>query len=191
MILNPWGLHGLPQHRINPLEGVIALASDPRLQRGLTDEVKAIALQLYPEPEDTKNRYFREGSRTILRAVLIHLAMQARRSAAPCRRCGGSSPIRGGWKRAAQDMRKSEALGGMLADLGEDLAFQMEDNPEQFGDFRAGAVQALDIYEPGGYLADAVSGSDVDLADLKKRQGEHLPRLPAGAGSQRTARRSA
>jgi Type IV secretory pathway, VirD4 components len=43
----------------------------------------------------------------------------------------------------------------------------MEDTPEQFGDFRAGALQALDIYEPGGYLADAVSGSDVSLGELK------------------------
>ncbi len=75
MIVNPWGLHGLPQHRINPLEVLIVLASDPQRQRGLTDEVKAIALQLYPEPEDTRNQYFREGSRGIMRAVLLYLAV--------------------------------------------------------------------------------------------------------------------
>lgn len=77
VVLNPWGLHGLPQHRINPLEGLIALAGDAQGQRGLTDEVKAIALQLYPEPEDAKNRYWRDGSRSILRAVLLYLALCA------------------------------------------------------------------------------------------------------------------
>jgi type IV secretion system protein VirD4 len=70
-------------------------------------------------------------------------------------------------ERAVETMRRSEAFGGLLADLGDDLAVQMEDNPEQFSDFRAGAVQVLEIYEPGSYLADAVSGSDVALADLK------------------------
>jgi type IV secretion system protein VirD4 len=64
-------------------------------------------------------------------------------------------------------MRKSEELGGILADLGDDLAARMHDAPEQFENFRAGAVQQLSIFEPGGYLADAVSGSDIALADLK------------------------
>ena len=73
----PWGLHGLQQDRINPLENLIAIASDPALQRGLTDEVKVIVMQLYPEPEDTRNQYFREGSRGIMRAVLLYLAVCA------------------------------------------------------------------------------------------------------------------
>jgi type IV secretion system protein VirD4 len=42
----PWPLHGLPQNRINPLEAVIAAASDPRLRGGLTDEAEAIVMQL-------------------------------------------------------------------------------------------------------------------------------------------------
>lgn len=166
VIINPWGLHGLPQHRINPLDGVIALASDPRRQRGLTDEVKAIALQLYPEPEDMRNRYWREGARAILRAVLLHLALDApRRCTLPEMWRIIANPRR--LERAIEAMRRSDALGGLLADLGDDLAYQSEDNPEQFGDFRADAVQALDIYEPGGYLADALGGSDVSLDHLK------------------------
>ena len=64
-------------------------------------------------------------------------------------------------------MCRSDALGGLLADLGDDLASQINGNPDQFADFRAGAVQALDIFEPGGYLADAVSFSDIALDDLK------------------------
>lgn len=165
VVFNPWGLHGLPQHRINPLEGLIALASDLRLQRGLTDEVKAIALQLYPEPEDARNRYWREGARAIMRGALLYLALCApARCTLPELWRIVANPRR--LERTVQEMRESDALGGLLADLGDDLAHQMEDNPEQFADFRAGAVQALDIYEPGGYLADALGGSDVSLREL-------------------------
>lgn len=166
IVFNPWGLHGLPQHRINPLQEVIRLADNPQLQRGLTDEVKVIALQLLPEPEDPRNRFFRDGSRTILRGVLLYLALCApARCTLPEMWRLVANPVR--LARAVEAMRKSDALGGVLADLGDDLSVQMQDNPDQFGDFRAGAVQALDIYEPGGYLASAVGGSDVDLADVK------------------------
>lgn len=166
VVFNPWGLHGLPQHRINPLEELIALSSDPLRKRGLTDEVKRIALQLYPEPEDARNRYWREGSRTLLRAAMLHLATEApARCTLPEVWRIIANPRR--LERAIESMQRSEELGGLIADLGDDLAMQMEDNPEQFADFRAGAVQALDIYEPGGFLADAVSGSDVSLAELK------------------------
>ena len=169
VILNPWGLHGLPQDRINPLEGIIALAGDPGLQRGLTDEVKAIALQLFPEPEDTRNRYFRDGSRTILRAVMLYLALhQPAICTLPEMWRVIANPMR--LERAITAMCRSEELGGLLADLGDDLAYQMRENPEHFGDFRTGAVQALEIYQPGGFLAEAVSGSDVALETLVSGQ---------------------
>lgn len=165
-VFNPWGLHGLPKNRINPLEGVITLAADPRLKRSLTDEVKAIVMQLYPEPEDTRNRYFRDGSRSVMRAVLLYLALHApKRCTLPEMWRLIANPLR--LERAVGAMRKSEELGGILADLGDDLASQMRDNADLFGDFRAGAIQQLDIFEPGGHLADAVSASDISLADLK------------------------
>lgn len=165
-VFNPWGLHRLPQDRINPLENVIAIAGNPALQRGLSDEVKAIVMQLYPEPEDTRNQYFREGSRGIMRAVLMYLALCAPKLCTlPEMWRIIANPLR--LERMVEAMRREDVLGGLLADLGDDLAHQMEDNPDLFGDFRAGAVQHLSIFEPGGYLADAVSASDISLADLK------------------------
>lgn len=165
-VFNPWGLHGLPQHKINPLEILITMAGDPAAQRGLTDEVKAVVMQLYPEPENTQNQYFREGSRGIMRAVLLYLALCApQRCTLPEMWRIIANPLR--LERAIAAMRREDALGGILADLADDLAHQMDDNPDLFGDFRAGAVQRLSIFEPGSYLADAVSASDVSLAALK------------------------
>ncbi len=166
VVLNPWGLHGLPQDRINPLAVLIVLASDPRLQRGLSDEVRAIVLVIYPEPEDPRNFYFREGTRSIIRFSILSRALLApKRCTLPEVWRLVASPKR--LERAIEEARRSDALGGVLADLADDLAAQMKENPEHFEDFRSGALQVLSIYEPGGYLADAVSGSDVSLADLK------------------------
>ncbi|MCT8970799.1 type IV secretory system conjugative DNA transfer family protein [Microbaculum marinisediminis] len=166
-VLNPWGLHGLPQHRCNPLQPLLDAANDPALLRGIADEAKALALQLLPEPEDQKNRYFREGARTILRAVMLHLATRGApetctlpemwRVLSNTRRIG----------KLIDEMEESDALFGMVADLGQDLAYQIKDNPDQFADFRQGAVQALDIFDPVSWLGEAVSGSDVDFRELK------------------------
>ncbi|MFC5583793.1 type IV secretory system conjugative DNA transfer family protein [Nitratireductor kimnyeongensis] len=167
-VLNPWGLHGLPQHRCNPLQPLLDAANDPALIRGVADEAKALALQLLPEPEDSRNRYFREGARTILRAVMLHLA--TRGAPATCtlpemwRVLSSTKRI----EKLVDHMVASDALFGMVADLGQDLAFQLEDNPDQFADFRQGAIQALDIFDPVGFLGAAVSGSDVDFRALKE-----------------------
>ncbi|MCV0370511.1 type IV secretory system conjugative DNA transfer family protein [Filomicrobium sp.] len=167
-VLNPWGLHGLPQHRCNPLQPLLDAANDPALIRGVADETKALALQLLPEPEDSRNRYFREGARTILRAVMLHLA--TRGAPATCtlpemwRVLSSTKRI----ERLVDQMTASDALFGMVADLGQDLAYQLEGNPDQFADFRQGAIQALDIFDPVGFLGAAVSGSDVDFRDLKE-----------------------
>src|SRR5690606_4144207 len=71
-VLNPWGLHGLPQDRFNPLGHLVAMHGNDALRRGLTEEAAALALQLLPEPEDGRNRFFREGSRKLLRAFMLH-----------------------------------------------------------------------------------------------------------------------
>lgn len=168
-VLNPWGLHGLPQHSYNPLQPLIDAASDPGRQKDLSDEVKALAIQLLPEPEsDSKNLYFREGSRRILRALMLHLATRgdpARCTLPEMWRIVNST-------RRLDDtiaaMHGSDALGGVVADLGADLLRQVDENGEQFGDFQQGAAQALDVYDPTGWLADAVSGTDIDFRALKE-----------------------
>ncbi|MCR9135733.1 MAG: type IV secretory system conjugative DNA transfer family protein [Alphaproteobacteria bacterium] len=167
-VLNPWGLHGLPQHRCNPLQPLLDAASDPALLRGIADEAKALALQLLPEPEDQKNRYFREGARTILRAVMLHMATRGAQDTCTLPEMWRVLSNTRRIEKLIDEMAASEALFGMVADLGQDLAYQIEDNPDQFADFRQSAMQALDIFDPVSWLGDAVSGSDVDFKELKE-----------------------
>src|SRR5690606_19616642 len=121
VVLNPWGLHGLPQHRFNPLAFLVDMAKDETGRRGLTEDVAALALQLTPEPADPRNGFFREGSRQILRALLLHLA-----TCGEPERC----TLHELWRIVNSvsrlqdeliDMAGSEALGGIVADMAEDL----------------------------------------------------------------------
>lgn len=167
-ILNPWGLHGLPQHRFNPLSVLVDLYNDPALRRSLTGEVRDLALQLVPEPEsDAKNRFFREGSRKLLRALMLHLATREQPGRCTLPELWRILQSTARMEDALTDMAVSDALDGVVADLAEDLARLMANNPEQFGDFREGAVQAVDIFEPAGWLADSVSASDFSFEELK------------------------
>ena len=49
----------------------------------------------------------------------------------------------------------------------------------QFADFRTGASNALQVFQPGGPLADAVSGADMSFADLKDRRTTVYLMIPA------------
>lgn len=166
-ILNPWGLHGLRQDRFNPLAFFIDLAGDERGRRGLTEEVAALALQLIPEPEDARNRFFREGSRKLIRALVLHLATrgQPERCTLPelWRLLQNSTHL----EQVLIDMAGSDALGGIIADMADDIARTLERNPETFQSFCEGASQAVSIFDPSGWLADSVSGSDFSFAELK------------------------
>lgn len=166
IFLNPWGLHGLPQHRFNPLQVLIDSINDPALVRRIADEARALALALLPEPEDARNRFFRDGARTLLRALMLYLAATGKVCTLPeVWRLLASLPR---LKRAIREMKESDALFGMLSDLGEDLDFQLNENPDQFADFRQGAAQAVDQYDPVGPLGEAVSASDFDFRELKE-----------------------
>lgn len=168
-VLNPWGLHNLPQHRYNPFQPLIEAASDPALIRGIADEAKALALQLLPEPEDgARNRYFREGSRKILRALMLHFATRGEPENCNLTQIWRVLNNVSRLKETIVAMAGSTALNGTVADLGDDLSYLIADNEDQFADFREGALQVVDIFDPVGWLGDAVAASDFDFRALKE-----------------------
>lgn len=166
-ILNPWKLHDLPQHRFNPLAHLVDLYRDEAGRRGLTEEVAALALQLFPEPEDARNRYFREGSRKLLRALMLHLATAEQPDRCTLPELWRLLQNGSRFNAALIDMAGSDALAGVVADLADDIAGIVENSPEAFQSFIEGARQTVAIFDPAGWLADSVSGSDFSFADLK------------------------
>lgn len=163
---NGYGLHGLPQHRINPLQGIINCALNRRQRRSLLGKVRRMALQLYPEPEDSRNRIFRDGSRNLISFSILWNALTDPENCTLPEIWRDLSSIRRLSKKLSEAM-DSDELGGVVADIAEDITHQLTDNAELFGDFRTGAIQQLAIFEPSGLLAESVSGSDVDLETLK------------------------
>lgn len=167
-VLNPWGLHDLPQHRFNPLQGLLETFEDEHLRKGIMDDVSALTLQLLPEPEDGKNKFFREGSRKILRALLLHFATRGLPDKCTLPELWRTIQNVSRFKDTLVAMAGSEALNGIVADFADDLSYLMRDNPEQFGDFREGASQTITIFDPNGYVGDSVSGSDFSFRELKE-----------------------
>lgn len=167
IVLNPWGLHGLPQHRFNPLAYLVDLYNDEAARRGLTEEVAALALQLLPEPEDARNRFFREGSRKLLRAMMLHMATRGVPGLCTLPELWRFLQNTGKFDAALADMAGSDALSGVVADLADDIAGGIERNPESFQSFIENERQTVSIFDPAGWLADSVSASDFSFADLK------------------------
>lgn len=166
-VLNPWGLHGLPQDRFNPLGYLVAMHDDPAQRRGLTEEVAALALQILPEPEDARNRFFREGSRKLLRAFMLHFASRGRPDTCTLPALWRVLQNATRMDETLVAMAGSDALGGVVADLADDIARTMEKNAESFQSFVEGATQAVSIFDPAGWLADGVAASDFTFEELK------------------------
>ena len=166
-VINPWGLHGLPRHRFNPLQGLLEAAGDAVAWRGVMDDANAIALQLVPEPEDQRNRYFRDGARKILRALLLHFATRGRPDACNLVEVWRTLQNMRRLKGVVGEMAGNGSLNGAVLDMADDLSHTLTDNPDQFGDFREGAVQGVSIFDPVGWLGESVSGSDFSLSVLK------------------------
>jgi len=167
VVLNPWGLHGLPKHRFNPIAHLVALANDPDGRRTLTTEVAALALQLVPDRPEERSPFFPEGSRTILRALLLHLATRGEPDRCTLPELWRLLQNRSRLDAALVEMAGSEALDGVVADLADDLIAAIENTGPTFQNFLQGAAQAVAIFDPSGWLADSVSRSDFSFAELK------------------------
>jgi type IV secretion system protein VirD4 len=167
-ILNPWGLHGLPKARFNPLQILLEDARDDTRRRDIMDDARAIAFQLLPEPEDQKNRYFRDGSRKILIALMLHFSTRGKPDSCNLVEIWRAVQNMGRLKETVGEMALSTALNDTIADLAEDLSHTIAGNPDQFADFRQGASEAVGIFDPVSWLGEAVAASDFSFSDLKR-----------------------
>ncbi|MCF8466208.1 MAG: type IV secretory system conjugative DNA transfer family protein [Sneathiella sp.] len=180
IFLNPWGLHGLPRHRYNPLGPLIEMAADPRRHHELGDAARSLTLQLIPEPAGgDKNQYFRDASRNLLEGLILYLVTRGRPQKCTLPELWRLVKSTDLLEIAFHDMAASDALDGLVAAYGQEFLSQFEDGARQFADFRTGVSNALQIFRPGGPLADAVSGTDVDLQDLKAENTTVYVMIPA------------
>ena len=180
IFLNPWKLNGLPCDRYNPLQPMLDMAADPRRHHEMGDAARANAFMLEPEPEgDEKNRHFRDGTRNMLEGPQLHLATRGRPERCTLPELWRIIKDTDLLELTLRDMAESSALDGVVAAYGKELLHQFLEGGRQFDDFRNGASNALQVFRPGGPLADAVSGSDVRFEDLKSDDTTVYLMIPA------------
>lgn len=170
--LNPWNLHGLPNHCYNPIAHLVALAANKSRRVELFDEADAIANQLIPEPPDGgENFFFRAGGRNLLVAVMVFLASRVKSencTLTEVRRSIQNPVVLD--KMFAGMAAETKFLGGELADMGELYVSMRLNNPKELGNFITNALQALSVFRASGQLGNSLSKSDFSLEDLKTKK---------------------
>lgn len=154
---------------VNPLDMIVAFL-EQNSPETLTYSIE-MALQLYPEPpQEGQNKYFRDGTRLILQALIILVCIVAKpkeRNLASVFRALSSEDY-------LEDLlvagMASDKLNGEVAAMAHDLeqkAFGDAKSTNAFENFRIGALQALAPFGPGGLLQRITSKSTFSFDVLK------------------------
>ena len=170
LILNPFGVRGIPGLRFNPLRILVEDVMRNRA-RDLHALCKLIALQLVPERgsavEAGDGLFFRNGGRRLIVTFLLYLAaFEPEHCTLPgLRACVWASDAQ---KFAmAAKMQGSPLFSGLLREYGNALADGLApDYVKTFGAFRDHAMHALDLYEAHSDFGRSLTQSDFSLGDV-------------------------
>lgn len=156
--------------QINPLDFIFELVMQ-NLPETLT-LLRGMVLQLYPEPaQEGPNKFFRDGTRRAIAAVVMAVTVvcpPAQRTLATVYRAFSNADF---LHDLLMEASGSELLNGEVADMVEDLhrmAFGDEGSARTYEQFRIGALQALDPFGPGNYLARITATTTFSFTELKQ-----------------------
>lgn len=175
IFLNPFGVQGFPNTRINPLQGLIDV-----VKRGdrIDTEAREAAQTLLPASPKTKGEdWARRGAQRFLAMFWEYAALFDQE------RCS----LSGAWRFCNSDQRQLEVALALISTCGVEAlerkagAFErlIATAPKQFEAYRGDAAEALDSYEPGSALDDATSRHEFDFAELKRRPHSVFLILPS------------
>lgn len=170
LILNPFGVRGIPGLRFNPLR---VLPEDVMKNGGreLHALAKLIALQLVPERGHTNEAgdgvFFRNGGRRLIVTFLLYLCAFAPEK---CTLPGLRSCV---WASEAEKfamaakMQGSPLFSGLLREYGNALADGLSpEYAKTFGAFRDNAMHALELYEAHSDFGRSLLESDFSFEDV-------------------------
>lgn len=166
-------------HRYNPLQLVADAWADESLHPFVMSDVRSIAKQLSPEVDDGgRNLYWRAGTRKLIRFGALHGVIIAQKPTLSYVHSLLSDPEH--LLATLEEAKSHPALNGDFARLAKDILRKLENgNPEHIESFREGALQALDVFEPSGVLAESTSVCDFRFSQLKTgKRGRFLRKAP-------------
>lgn len=172
--LNPYGLHGFPNTRFNPMRLLVDI-----VERGerIGLEGVEIAQILLPPKHNDPNAWVRSGAVRLLATRAEYLAYFEPE------RCTLSNL----WRFVNTDAEQTEVDFTMMRTCGlesiERKAAALLDTainaPKQFAAYLTDAQDALNVFEPGSALADATDAHDFDFRRMKHEPHTAFLMLPA------------
>ncbi|MCW2368825.1 type IV secretory system conjugative DNA transfer family protein [Sphingobium sp. B11D3D] len=161
--LNPFGLLGLPNTGINPLQVLVDIIAAGGEIDTQADEIAQILLP--PNPRESENSWVRDGA---LRLLALRMEYLAHREPDQCN-------LGGLWRfvnappedmETAMTMMETCGIEGIERRAGA-LRATFIDAPKQFEAYKSDAIKAVHSFEPGKTLERATAAHDFDFGRLK------------------------
>ena len=161
--LNPFGLLGLPNSRINPLQVLVDVVRGGGEIDTQADEIAQILLP--PSPKHGEDSWVRKGALRLLATRMEYLALC---EPSQCNLGGLWRFVNAGTEDMDTAMTMMETCGieGIARRAGA-LRATFIDAPKQFEAYKSDAIEALNAFEPGKTLERATAAHDFDLGRLK------------------------
>jgi type IV secretion system protein VirD4 len=166
--LDPAHLGGEGTGALNPLDVIV-----DRLENAPQDAIadgRSLAETLHPGPTGPQDPFWANGAQEILSFGIVAVcALRAREDANLSDLYSLLSD-----DEALSDLlgeaRKSELLGGELADQAKRITSTWTNTPKILESFRVGALQSLSTFGPSSRIAPIIAESTFNPADLKKKK---------------------
>lgn len=175
VFLNPYGILGRPNTRINPLAGLSALAASG--ERIDSEAVEIAQILLPPKPQASENDWVRQGGQRLLALRMEYLACF---EPDMCKLSGLWRFVNSG----ADDMGMAFAMMSTCGASGIEgrskaLEQTLAHAPKQFEAYKSDAIEALAAFEPDKALGEATDSNEFDFAWLKEKPHTVYLMLPA------------
>lgn len=163
--LNPFGLHGLPNARINPLQTLIDIVRSGEQIDTEADEIAHILIP--PSPKDQNGDWVGSGARRILALRMEYLALFEPELCS----------LSGLWRFVNSSQDDQNMAFAMMTTCGvegiERRAHAVQatamDAPKQQEAYKSACIDALNVFEPNKKLERSTAAHDIDLSALKHR----------------------
>ena len=166
--LDPAHLGGQGTGGLNPCDVIVDdLENAP--QDAIADAA-SLARTMHPGPTGAHDPFWPGGTRDLLSFGIVGMCALRPREDASLSSLQGIISDDDALTQLLDDARKSDLLGGELADQAKRLASSWENTPRIFEAFRTGAAQSLATFGPSSRIAPITAESTFDPADLKKRK---------------------
>lgn len=173
--LNPFGLRGVADTKINPLQQLIDI-----VERGdrIDTEAKGIAqILLPPSPKPGDDQWVRKGA---VRLLVCRMEYLAHFDPGNCRLDALWQFVNGNETQLQMDFAMMATCGiESIERRAGSLELTHSKAPKQFEAYKSDAIEALDSFEPGKALAIATSVNEFDFARMKHAPHSVFLMVPA------------